>query len=259
MIGLGTWAVFDVGSDIDGQRRCTDVVRAFSQAGGGMIDSSPMYGSAQAVVGRALKTLGYPKNIFSADKVWTSGTDGRAQVEQAMRLWGLDRLDLVAVHNLVRVEDHLPMLFDMKAEEKIRYVGVTTYRGKLAREIEQVMRAQPIEFVQLTYNALDREAEERLLPLAQEKGIAIVVNRPFREGKLLAQLASKPLPSFANEIGAKNWPQLLLKFVVSHPAVTCAIPATRSVAHLEDDLAAAIGPMPDSAMRQRIAAAISSS
>src|ERR1051325_5904837 len=254
VIGLGTWATFDIGDDPKRQREVNDVVKEFVASGGGMIDSSPMYGSAQKAIGRALSALGsrLSESIFSADKVWTSDADGRAQVEHSMKLWGRSMFDLVAVHNLVRVDDHLPMLFDMKAEGKVRYVGVTTYSGKLAREIEQVMRSKPIDAVQLTYNAVDREAEERLLPLAQEKGIAIVANRPFREGALMKRLASKPLPPFAKDIGATSWAQLLLKFIISHAAITCVIPATRSVDHLRDDRAAASGPLPDAKLRDRI-------
>ena len=259
VIGLGTWATFDIGDDVGRQREANDVVEELVVAGGRMIDASPMYGSAQKAIGRALSALGrgLAGKVFSADKVWTSDADGQAQVEHSMKLWGLQTLDLVAVHNLVRVDDHLPMLFDMKEEGKIRYVGVTTYSGKLAREIEEVMRNEPIDAVQLTYNAIDREAEQRLLPLAREKGIAIVANRPFREGALMKRLASKPLPSFAREIGATSWAQLLLKFIVSHPAITCVIPATRNVEHMREDLAAGSGPMPDAPMRERISAAVS--
>jgi diketogulonate reductase-like aldo/keto reductase len=219
-----------------------------------MIDSSPMYGSSQPTIGFALAQLGMPKALFSAEKVWTGdAARGALQIEASRAYWGVPRFDLLQVHNLLAWEQQLPLLLQMKAEGRLRYVGITTSEGRRHAEIEQVMRTRPIDFVQLSYNLLDREAEQRLLPLAQERGIAVIVNRPFREGALLRQLARHPLPGWAAEIDCRYWAQAALKFAIGHPAVTCAIPATSQVAHLQQNMAAARGPLPDAALRQRMA------
>ena len=258
VVGLGTWITFNVGNDTAARDGCADVMRAFFDAGGRMIDSSPMYGSSQEVVGYGLAKLRTPSTLFSADKVWTSsGSNGRKQIEETRQRWRVSRLDLVQVHNLLSWEEHLASLFAMKAAKTIRYVGITTSEGRRHREIEQVMRAHPIDFVQVTYNVLDREVEERILPLARERGIAVIVNRPFRQGSLIADVARHPLPPWAREIDCANWAQLLLKFVVSHPAVTCAIPATSSVVHVRENMGAAGGRLPDDAMRRRIISHVS--
>jgi diketogulonate reductase-like aldo/keto reductase len=254
-VGLGTWITFNVGNDRALREQCTAVMRAFFDAGGRLIDSSPMYGSSQDVVGDGLARLGHPRALFSADKVWIgSGARGPAQIEESRRRWRVPRFDLLQVHNLLAWEEHLPTLLAMKAEGRLRYVGITTSEGRRHREFEQIMRAHPLDFVQLTYNALDREAEQRLLPLAQERRIAVIVNRPFRQGDLTRALARHPLPAWAGEIACSTWAQLLLKFIVAHPAVTCAIPATGNVGHVRENLAAARGPLPDDAMRRRIVA-----
>ncbi|WP_292550819.1 aldo/keto reductase [Mesorhizobium sp.] len=254
-IGLGTWITFNVGDDPVLRDECAEVMAAFFAAGGRMIDSSPMYGSSQPVIGYGLEKLGRPEAMFSAEKVWTSsGPDGPAQIEQSRRFWGVPRFDLVQVHNLVAWETHLETLFAMKADGRIRYVGITTSEGRRHDLFEQIMRAHPLDFVQLTYNVVDREAEERLLPLAAERGMAVIVNRPFRQGALTRQLQGETLPDWAAEIGAKTWAQFILKFIVSHPAVTVAIPATTRVDHVRENLLAATGPLPDAAMRERMAA-----
>lgn len=252
VVGLGSWITFNVGDDPQARDDCTEVMRAFFAAGGRLIDSSPMYGSSQAVIGHGLARLGQPP-VFAADKVWTSG-DGPGQIEESRRLWGVPRFDLLQVHNLLAWETHLDTLFAMKAEGRLRHVGITTSEGRRHGEIEQVMRSRPIDFVQITYNVLDREVEERILPLAQERGIAVIVNRPFRQGGLIADVDGEALPGWADEIGCASWAQILLKFVVSHPAVTCAIPATTRVDHVRENLGVARGPMPDAAMRRRMAA-----
>jgi diketogulonate reductase-like aldo/keto reductase len=222
-----------------------------------MIDSSPMYGSSQPVIGHGLEKLGRPPVLFSAEKVWTSsGSRGRAQIEQSRRYWGVPRLDLVQVHNLLSWEDHLRTLLAMKAAGEIRYIGITTSEGRRHRDIEQVMGTQPLDFVQITYNPVDREVEQRILPLAWERGIAIIVNRPFQEGALIRKLARHPLPAWAAEIDCASWAQLVLKFIVSHTAVTCAIPATTRVDHVTENMGAARGRLPDEAMRRRIADSI---
>jgi diketogulonate reductase-like aldo/keto reductase len=228
---------------------------AFFEAGGRMIDSSPMYGSSQPVIGYGLKRLGRPKALFSAEKVWTSsGENGPAQIERSRRFWGVERFDLLQIHNLLAWEAHLAMLLDMKAAGKLRYVGITTSEGRRHDLFEEVMRSQPLDFVQFTYNILDREVEERLLPLAAERGMAVIVNRPFQRGALTQRLEGEPLPEWANEIGASSWAQFILKFILSHPAVTVAIPATSRVDHVRENLAAASGPLPDAALRERMAA-----
>lgn len=212
-----------------------------------------MYGSSQGVIGDGLQTLSAQRRVFAADKVWTSSS-GAAQIEASRQLWRLLRFDLLQVHNLVAWQEQLPLLQAMKAAGQLRYVGITTSEGRRHREFEHIMRSQRIDFVQLSYNLLDREAEERLLPLARERGIAVLVNRPFRQGALLRQLQRHPLPAWASEIDCVNWAQFALKFIVSHPAVTCAIPATRDIAHVRENMGAARGRLPDEAFRQRMVA-----
>ena len=252
VVGLGSWITFNVGNDPTARANCAEVMRNFFAMGGRLIDSSPMYGSSQGVIGEGLRKLGMPRGLFSAEKVWTSSS-GAPQIEASRRLWQVPRFDLLQVHNLLAWQDQLPLLLSMKAAGQLRYVGITTSEGRRHREIEQVMRQHRIDFVQLTYNPLDREAEQRLLPLARERGIAVLANRPFREGALLRELQRQPLPAWAREIDCVSWAQLVLKFIVTHPAVTCAIPATSNVAHVRENMAAAGGRMPDEAMRQRIA------
>lgn len=255
VVGLGTWITFNVGDDPEARDACARVMAAFFAAGGRMIDSSPMYGSSQAVIGHGLRELGRPPGLFSADKVWiSSGRRGPSQIEESRRLWGVDRFDLLQVHNLLAWEEHLPILHAMKAEGRLRHVGITTSEGRRHRELERIMRTEPLDFVQLTYNPLDREAEERLLPLARDQGIAVIVNRPFRQGALTRSLEGHALPEWAAEIGCRSWAQVILKFIMAHPAVTCAIPATTRVDHVLENMEAAGEPLPDPAMRARIAA-----
>ena len=255
VVGLGSWITFNVGNDIVARDACAEVMRAFFGAGGRLIDSSPMYGSSQKVIGYALNKLGQPSSLFSADKVWvSSGSRGTAQIETSRRYWGVPRFDLLQVHNLLSWEEHLRTLLAMKAAGQVRHVGITTSEGRRHREIEQIMRAQPLDFVQVTYNILDREVEDRILPLARDRGMAVIVNRPFREGELIRRIARHPLPGWAGEIDCVNWAQILLKFIVSHPAVTCAIPATTSVDHVRENMGAARGRLPDAAMRARMVA-----
>jgi diketogulonate reductase-like aldo/keto reductase len=253
-VGLGTWITFNVGDDSALRDECADVMAAFFQAGGRMIDSSPMYGSSQEVIGHGLRKLGRPQALFSADKVWISSPSaGPAQIEESRRLWDIPRFDLLQVHNLLSWERHLETLFAMKAEGRLRYVGITTSEGRRHSEVERIMAAHPLDFVQVTYNVLDREVEQRILPLARERRIGVIVNRPFRQGSLTRTLKGESLPDWAAEIGTATWAQFLLKFIVSHPAVTCAIPATTQVAHVTENMAASRGPLPDEAMRRRMA------
>jgi diketogulonate reductase-like aldo/keto reductase len=252
-IGLGSWITFNVGNDR--AEGCAEVMRAFFNAGGRMIDSSPMYGSSQSVIGEGLARINRTAGVFAADKVWIgAGARGPGQIEESRRLWRVPRFDLLQVHNLLAWEAHLPTLFAMKSAGQLRYVGITTSEGRRHREIESIMASQPIDFVQVSYNLLDREVESRILPLARERRIAVIANRPFREGALLRALQRHRLPPWADEIGCDSWAQFALKFIISHPALTCAIPATRSVAHVQQNMGALLGPMPDAPMRQRMAA-----
>jgi len=251
-IGLGTWITFNVGDDPVLRDECAGVMDAFFESGGRMIDSSPMYGSSQPVIGYGLAQLGETP-VFSADKVWTS-SDGPAQIEQSRQYWGVPRFDLLQVHNLVAWQDHLKTLYAMKEAGQLRYVGITTSEGRRHDLFEEIMRNEPLDFVQLTYNIVDREVEDRLLPLAQERGMAVIVNRPFQQGDLTRDLEGETLPDWAAEIGAASWAQFILKFILAHPAVTVAIPATSRVDHVRENLAAATGSLPDEAMRRRMAA-----
>jgi diketogulonate reductase-like aldo/keto reductase len=254
VVGLGSWITFNVGNDPVARDACAEVVRAFLAEGGRLIDSSPMYGSSQPTIGHALAKLGQPAALFSAEKVWVGDVGrGAAQMEASRAFWGVPRFDLMQVHNLLAWEEHLPRLQAMKAAGQLRYVGISTSEGRRHAELERILRTQAIDFVQLTYNLLDREAEQRLLPLAQERRIAVIVNRPFRQGDLLDQLRGHPLPGWSREIGCDSWAQVALKFVVSHPAVTCAIPATSQVAHLRQNMGAARGRLPDATLRARMA------
>jgi diketogulonate reductase-like aldo/keto reductase len=253
-IGLGSWVTFNVGNDAKAKDQCAEVVRAFFAAGGRMIDSSPMYASSQPTIGYALQKLGFPRTLFSAEKVWIGDVArGAAQMEVSRKYWGVPRFDLMQVHNLTAWEAHLPKLFEMKRAGQLRYVGISTSHGRRHDEIEKIMRAHPIDFVQISYSPADREIENRILPLAQDRGIGIIVNRPFREGALIDRLKRERVPAWAREIDCEQWSQIVLKFVIAHPAVTCAIPATSQVAHVIENMAALRGRMPDAAMRERIA------
>lgn len=254
-IGMGTWRTFNVGGDPQLRAERTEVLRTFLEQGGEVVDSSPMYGSAQAVLGHAIAELDAGDRIFSADKVWTR--DGEATREQSSASaseWGIARFDLMQVHNLLSWEAHLETLKAMKEEGEVRYIGITTSHGRRHDDFERIMAKHDLDFVQLTYNLADREAEERLLPLAREKGIAVLANRPFKGGGLIKGLKRNniPLPDWAHEVDSANWAEFLLKFIVSHPAVTCAIPATSQVAHMRENMGAAYGELPDERQRQRM-------
>ena len=254
VIGMGSWLVFGIDPDNEAELATREaVIREFLERGGGMIDSSPMYGVAQDVIGRSLKRIGDHTGLFAATKVWTRGNrQGLLQMEDSRLLWGLPRIDLMQVHNLMDWQTHLPNLYDMKDEGEIRYVGVTTSHGRRHEEMIDVMRSQPLDFVQFTYNLLDREAENYLLPLAADRGIAVIINRPFQRGGLFDQFGRHELPGWAADIDCENWAQFFLKFIVSHPAVTCAIPATSRVGHLQQNMGAAYGRLPDLAMRKEM-------
>ncbi len=253
-VGMGTWITFNVGSDREARARRSEVLRAFFEAGGELIDSSPMYGSAEAVVGHGLARFDDKPPVFAASKVWTPDGDATAeQVAQSERRWGLERMDLMQVHNLVAWEAHLDHLFEMRESGRIRFVGITTSHGRRHAEIERIMRDRPIDFVQASYSLANREAERRLLPLAEERGIAFIANRPFGGGGLIDRVKRHRFPEWAAEAGLANWADFLLKFILAHPAVTCAIPATSRVDHMRENMTALRGPLPDEALRRRMA------
>ncbi len=252
-IGLGSWITFNVGNDPQLLDQCADVMNAFFDGGGRLIDSSPMYGSSQSTIGYGLARLSRHDKVFSADKVWTRNEDGGAlQIARSSKAWRVEGFTLLQVHNLVAWRAHLELLFSLKAKGHLKYVGVTTSHGRRHRELEEIMAGQPLDFVQLTYNVLDRQAESRLLPLARERGIAVIVNRPFQRGRLVRVMQRHPLPDWAGEVSAGSWAQLLLRFIVSHPAVTCAIPATTRVDHVRENLLAGAEPPLEDKLRRRL-------
>ena len=253
-IGLGSWLSFAI--DLDDEAELSSRVanlREFLELGGGLLDSSPMYGVAEEVIGKGLKRIGHQKNLFSATKVWTVGNrQGFLEMENSRMLWGLPGFDLMQVHNLVDWKTHLPNLKVMKKEGEIRYVGVTTSHGRRHDELMHIMRTQSLDFVQFTYNMLDREAEQYLLPMAKDKGIAVIINRPFQRGGLFDKFERYELPVWSKEIDCANWAQFFLKFIISHPAVTCTIPATSQLVHLRENMGAGYGRLPDQAMRMKM-------
>ena len=253
-IGCGTYRGFDAGKAA--YQRLQQVLDSLFSAGGSVVDSSPMYGRAEAVTGDLLTQSSTHAKAFIATKVWTRGRDaGIAQMEDSFRLLQTDRIDLMQVHNLVDWRTHLPVLRAWKDAGRIRYIGITHYTSSAFADLEAVMRAEPLDFVQLNYSAVDRAAERRLLPLAAERGIAVIVNYPLASGAAVRGVSSRPVPAWAAEIDCTSWSQLLLKFVVSHPAITCAIPGTGNPDHMADNARAGSGRTPDEAMRARIATA----
>jgi len=255
VIGCGTWQGFDVSPGSAEYERLREVLLALFDADGSVVDSSPMYGRAEDVTGRLLEQTGLRDRAFVATKVWTSGRDaGIRQMEESFRLLRTKTIDLMQVHNLVDWRTHLPVLRKWKENGRIRYVGVTHYTSSAYAQLEQVLRSEPLDFVQLNYSIDDRTADERILPLAAERGVAVLVNRPFGGGGVLRSLRDRPLPGWANEIGCESWAQVLLKFVVSHPAVNCAIPGTGNPDHMRANARAGMGAMPDEAMRRRMIA-----
>jgi diketogulonate reductase-like aldo/keto reductase len=252
VIGVGSWITFNVPPKTPAAAALVPVLQTFFERGGAMIDSSPMYGYSEAIIGEMLAQVPHPR-LFSATKIWTIGkTLGRLQFERSLKLWRVPKLDLVHVHNILDWETHLETLKELKAAGAVRYIGVTTSEGAKHPEMERVLQRERLDFVQFTYNFADRRVEERLLPLAAERKIAVVINRPFDGGRLFSVVRGKPLPAWAREIDCENWAQFFLKFIVSHPAVTCAIPATRQVAHMAENIGALYGRLPDAELRKRM-------
>ena len=258
VVGCGTWRTFDVGAGAAERAPLRDVLRILFDNGGSVIDSSPMYGPAEGVVGDLLTEMNARERAFIATKVWTSGRNaGVEQMRNSMRLLHAPRIDLMQVHNLVDWRTQIATLRAWKTEGRIRYLGITHYTPSAYRELEAVMRSERPDFVQLDYSIADRDAEDRLLPAAQELGVAAIVNQPFGGGGLLRSLLARPVPSWAAEIECTTWAQVLLKFVLANPAVTCVIPGTGRPEHMSDNVRAGFGAYPDADLRTRMIADVS--
>ena len=249
-IGLGTWQTFDVGNNPAARAPLKQVLEIL---GRGVVDSSPMYGSSESVAGDLIAELGMRSRLFIATKVWTSGRDeGIRQMETSFRRLRVDTMDLMQVHNLVDVGTHTETLKRWKAEGRVRHIGITHYTSSAYSEVERWLNTGAYDFLQVNYSLGERESERRLLPLAEEKNVAVIINRPFAEGALFRRTKGKPLPPWAAELGIASWAQYFLKWIVSHPAVTVAIPGTARPEHMKDNVAAGSGPMPDPAMRKKM-------
>jgi diketogulonate reductase-like aldo/keto reductase len=252
-IGLGTWQVFDVGDAPNERRPLREVLTRFVQLGGKVIDSSPMYGRAEGVIGDLTSEMHLREKLFLATKVWTSGKEaGIESMERSFQRLQTKRLDLMQVHNLVDLDTQLATMRAWKEEGHIRYLGITHYVDSAFPEVEKILRREKLDFLQINYSIIDRKAEERILPLARKRGVAVLINRPFASGDLFARVRTKPLPDWATEFDCKSWAQFLLKWILGNAAATCAIPATSNVRHLEDNMAAGVGRLPDEKMRQRM-------
>jgi aryl-alcohol dehydrogenase-like predicted oxidoreductase len=257
VIGVGTSGAFEVGASDADQAPLEEVLKLFVAAGARVVDTSPMYGRAEEVVGEVAEKLGVLPRLFLATKVWTTGrAQGIKQMEESFRKLKTSKIDLMQVHNLVDWRTQLATVKEWKAAGRIRYAGITHYRVDAHDELEAVLKAEPLDFVQLNYSIATRDAERRLLPLAAERGVAVLVNRPFEDGELFARVRGRALPAWASEIGCDSWAQIFLKYVLSHPAVTCAIPATAKASHMRDNLAAGSGPLPDAALRAKMVEAL---
>jgi diketogulonate reductase-like aldo/keto reductase len=254
VIGLGTYDAFDVGSAKTDRAPLQDVLKGFAAAGGSLVDSSPMYGRAEAVVGDLTAELGLRRSLFLATKVWTSGRDaGIRQMEDSFRLMKTQTMDLMQIHNLVDWKTHTATLKDWKKQGRVRYIGITHYHEGAYDDLERLIKTRDYDFVQLNYSIAEREAESSVLPLAQQMGVAVIANRPFAKANLFSRVRGKEVPDWAAEFDCKSWAQFFLKYIVSHPALTCAIPATSKPKHLADNMEAAYGRLPDAKMRRRMA------
>jgi len=254
VIGLGTWLTFDVGDDPDEVAARREVLRRFFATGGGLIDSSPMYGRSERLLGELLPALPHAGRLVAESKVWTPlDSLGPGQLERSLRLWGQPRFDVLLVHNLLNWRAHLKTLRKWQEEGRVRYIGVSTSHGQKHDEAERILRSEKLDVLQITYNFADTRAEA-LMNLAAERGLAVIINRPFDGGDLFDRVGRRALPPWAAELDCANWAQYFLKWVVSHPAVTCAIPATRRPDHLDENMGAGVGRLPDAAARQRMQA-----
>ena len=253
VIGLGTSRVFDAGSDAAERAPLEQVVSILSKLGGKMVDTSPMYGRAEAVTGEITSKLKLHDKLFLATKVWTTGRDeGIKQMEQSLKLLGTKKVDLIQVHNLIDLETQLRTLREWKKQGRVRYIGITHYTEGSQAEVARVLEKEQVDFVQINYSLMERDADERVFPVAKERKVAVIVNRPFGRGDLFSRVRGKPLPDWAADIDCKSWAQFFLKWIVSNPAVTCAIPATSKPHHMEDNMQACYGRLPDEKMRRRM-------
>jgi diketogulonate reductase-like aldo/keto reductase len=254
VIGMGSWKTFDVGNDPDARAIRIQVLQKFFDMGGAIIDSSPMYGSSEEVIGNCLSRISNREALFSATKVWIIGKQfGIRQMNNSENYWGIPGFALMQIHNLVDWKTHFETLHEWKTEGRIRYIGITTSHGRRHKALAQVLTKIPIDFVQFTYNIVDRGVEKFLFPLAADHGIATIINRPFQRGDLFPYVKGRALPAWVKEFDCNNWAQFFLKFIISHPHVTCTIPATSRVDHMEENMGAGFGRVPDSKMRQRMA------
>jgi aryl-alcohol dehydrogenase-like predicted oxidoreductase len=252
-LGVGTWQTFDVGADDPARAELQEVLRELVALGGSVIDSSPMYGEAERVVGDLAAAAGLRPRLFLATKVWTSGREaGIRQMEQSLKLMRSKRLDLIQVHNLLDVGIHTATLREWKAAGRIRYLGITHYHEGAHRELERLVRTRDYDFVQLNFSMAEREAESRLLAACADSGTAVIVNRPFSTAGLFGRVKGTTLPPWAAEFDCASWAQFFLKWILGHPAVTCAIPGTRRLEHLRDNMQAGIGRLPDMQQRRRM-------
>ena len=259
VIGLGTWSVFDLDLTPENRTQLSEVMSQFVKLGGKVIDSSPMYGNAEAVIGELAANLGLRDSLFIATKVWTSGKEaGIAMMERSMDRFRTKRIDLMQVHNLVDVENQMVSLREWKMKGRIRYTGITHSQASGFEEVEKAMRTWKPDFVQINYSLMEPEAAQRILPLAQELRMGVIINRPFGGGGLFGPVATKPLPPWAAEIDCRSWAQFFLKWIVAHPAVICVIPATSKPGHLKDNMQGGMGRFPDAKMRQRMSQFVSS-
>lgn len=260
VIGVGTWQTFDVGTSSSERAPLEEVIKTFVSSGGKIIDSSPMYGNSEQVVGDIAAKTNLHSKLFIATKVWTTGkAAGIKQMEDSMKKLQTKTVDLMQVHNLVDVEAHLETLREWKQQGRVRYVGVTHYTASSYDAVARILKSHPLDFVQINYSVGEREAEERILPIALERKIAVIANRPFAGGDMFRRLRSRPLPVWSKEIDCDSWAQIMLKFITSHPAITCAIPGTSKVEHLLDNMKAGTGKLPDEKLRKLIVAEVISS
>jgi len=257
VIGLGSWQVFDVGPDAAQRQPLEEVLSRFVALGGRVVDSSPMYGRAEHVIGDIATKLSLQASLFLATKVWTTGRDqGIASMERSLAKLQTKKIDLMQVHNLVDARTHLATLRDWKEQGRTRYIGITHYNSSAYSEVAKLVRTEKVDFLQINYSLGEREAEKEILPLAQERGVAVLINRPFGGGDLFSRVRQKPLPDWAAEFDCRSWAQFILKWIIAHPAVTCAIPATGNVRHLEDNMQAGLGHLPDEEFRSRMVDAV---
>lgn len=255
VIGVGTWQTFDVGSDAAARAPLAEVLKQMTQAGRGVVDSSPMYGSSETVAGDLIAELGLRDKLFIATKVWTRGRDeGMRQMQTSFQRLQVERLDLMQIHNLTDVETHTKTLLEMKKRQQIRYLGITHYASSAYAEVERLLKTKQYDFLQINYSLGERESAHKLLPLAKDLGVAVIANRPFAEGALFRKTKNTPLPPWAADLGIASWAQYFLKWIVSHPAVTCAIPGTGNPKHMQDNLGAGVGRLPSAQQRKQMAA-----